>query len=126
MRLLLLATVIAAAPVTAFAATTPMKVDAAFDRAAISDLHRAGADLRGAHPHLAAAGGWAERAETELLNRASYDSHGGMASGTAIVPTAAIQGAMDLRSDIARHHVKQARHDDRSAVRELRGELRGL
>jgi hypothetical protein len=122
MRRLRLATVIAGAPVAVFASTTPMKVDVAFERAALHDLHRVRGDLRGAHPHLTTARGWAERAETELLGRTSFDSHGAMTSGTAVVPIAGIQGAINLRSDIARHDVKQARHDARTAIRQVRSE----
>jgi hypothetical protein len=119
-----LAAAMAAAPLTgAFAAPPLPQTDRAFDRVAVADLRHARAGL--AADHVAAAGNWAERAETELLNRASYDADGMLQPGTPITPDTAIHDVVTLRGDIdnAGHELRQARHEDSAAIRTVRGEM---
>lgn len=133
---------------SAFAATADGNVAqtyASFDRAAQADLRHAAADLATRHrmpdgsvradaaaqpaavatPHalLAAARNWVEKAETELLNRASFRDDGRLTQGEAIVPDSATSRVIDARRDLARGDIRDARTAIRQDVKELRSEL---
>lgn len=122
----------------AFAATVPgsfAQEYAQFDRAAQADLRHAAADLAvthsapgGAavaptHARVMAARNWIERAETELLNRASFRDDGQLTQGQPIVPDAATSYAIDARTDLAKGDLRDARSAVRHDLRELRAEL---
>jgi hypothetical protein len=74
---------------------------------------------------LAAARNWAENAETELLNRASYDADGALQPGTPITPDAAIGDIVTLRADTTKHALHKARHEDAVAMRAVQAEMPG-
>lgn len=110
---------------------------ASFDRTAQADLrhaaadlapvHRAGATAQQAtgptHARVIAARNWVERAETELLNRASFRDDGRLTQGQAIVPDAATSYAIDARRDLAAGDLRDARGAVRHDMKELRAEL---
>jgi hypothetical protein len=142
----LLAATLAAAPLSAAFADTlspEAQLDRSFDRAAVADLHHAGADLapvRVTTPgkdgkastiawqapskgRIAATRNWSERAETELLNRASYDANGKLQQGTPIAPDDAVRDVVALRTDIGKHALNQAWQEDAVTIHAVQAEM---
>lgn len=119
---------------------------ASYDRAAGSDMKHAAADLAIAfrtpdgplqpgakplrpvavapdHARIAAAENWMERAETELLNRASFRDHGRLTLGQPINPDEATADVMDARADLLKGDLRDARQWTHYDRQELRMEL---
>lgn len=113
-----------------------------FERAARIDLKHASADLAttwrtpdgparpdGAamqrvavppgHAGVMAARNWVERAETELLNRASYKADGALTQGQPIASDAAIATTIAARTDLTKGDIRDARTAIRHGLHDL-------